>query len=187
MEAVLDYAKVRGWRSGENPARWKGHLDHILPARSKVARVRHHAALPWVEVPAFLVDLRSREGIVARALEFAIMTASRTSETLGMVWSEVDLETALWFIPEGRMKAGREHRVPLSAAAVGLLRAMMTLAPSLEPGQPIFWGQASSAAQQHGLAGNPTPDGPARCNRARVPLFVPRLGRRDDQFSTRHR
>ena len=113
MESILDWAKVRGYRAGENPARWRGHLDKLLPARSKVRRVEHHAALPYAELPGFLVSLRDQEGIAARALEFAIVTAARTGEVIGARWSEIDLLEKTWTVPPGRMKAGREHRVPL--------------------------------------------------------------------------
>lgn len=123
LEMVLDYAKVKGWRDGDNPARWRGHLDHLLPARQAVAKTVHHAALPYRDLPSFLADLRSREGIAARALEFAILTAARTGEVIGATWPEIDLE-GLWTIPGERMKAGREHRVPLSAAAMAVLAGL---------------------------------------------------------------
>lgn len=124
IEAILDYAKTRGWRSGENPARWKGHLEHALPARAKVAKLEHHPALPWAEIGAFVADLREQDGTAARALEFVILTAARTGEVLGARWSEIDLVGKIWTVPAGRMKAGSEHRVPLSEAAVALLRFM---------------------------------------------------------------
>ena len=111
IESILDWAKVRGYRAGENPARWRGHLDKLLPARSKVRRVEHHAALPYAELPSFLVRLREQEGIAARALEFAILTAARTGEVIGARWSEMDLLDKTWTLPAARMKAGREHRV----------------------------------------------------------------------------
>lgn len=123
IEAVLDWAKARGYRDREamNPAQWKGHLSHLLPARSKVARVEHHAALPWREVGAFMVGLRNRPATAARALEFAILTAARSGEVFGATWEEVDLAGAVWTVPGERMKAGRDHRVPLSPQAVALL------------------------------------------------------------------
>ena len=121
LEKVLDAAKVRGLRSGENPARWKGHLDHLLPKHGKTSR-GHHAAMPWTEVPAFLRVLEVREGITALALHFLILTACRTSEVLNARWSEIDFPDATWTIPAERMKARREHRVPLSDAAMVLLR-----------------------------------------------------------------
>lgn len=141
IEAVLDYAKVRGWRAGDNPARWRGHLDHLLPARSKVAKVKHHPALPWREIGAFMAELRGRDGIAARALEFAILTAARTEEALGATWGEVDLFAALRTISGERMKGGREHRVPLSAPVLALLGEMAKLRTTDDPKAPIFPGQ----------------------------------------------
>jgi integrase len=124
MEAVLDWAKARGYRAGENPARWRGHLDHLLPAKAKVRKVEHHAALSYARIGAFLAALRKQNGIAARALEFLVLTATRTGETLGATWNEVDLGAKLWTISAGRMKAGKEHRVPLSDAALALLEQM---------------------------------------------------------------
>lgn len=122
IEAVLDWAKARGIRTGENPARWKGHLDHLLPARSKIRKVRHHAALPYQQVGKFLQELRQRDGIAAKALEFVVLTASRTGEVLGMRWDEIDGK--VWTVPAARMKSGREHRVPLSEQALALLESV---------------------------------------------------------------
>jgi integrase len=130
VEAVLDWAKVRGYRSDENPARWRGHLDHLLPKRSKVRRVQHHPALPYAEVGNFLATLRQQTGIGARALEFTILTAARTGETTGLTWNEIDLAAKTWTVPAARMKSGREHRVPLSNAAVAVLRAMSEIRQS---------------------------------------------------------
>jgi integrase len=124
VESILDWAKVRGYREGENPARWRGHLDKLLPARGKVRKVEHHAALPYGELPGFLVALREREAIAARALEFTILTAARTGETIFTRWNELDLLDKTWTIPANRMKAGREHRVPLSARALAILEKM---------------------------------------------------------------
>jgi integrase len=121
IEAVLDYAKALGWRTGENPAQWKGNLAHVLPRRSKLAAVQHHAALPWPEVGAFMAALRAREGVSASALEFTILTAARSGEVRGMTWGEVDMSAKLWTVPGPRMKAGREHRVPLPDAALAVL------------------------------------------------------------------
>src|SRR5262249_47698110 len=126
IEAVLDWAKARDFRAGENPARWRGHLDKLLPARSKVRRVKHHPALPYSELPAFMADLRRRDGISARALEFLVLTAARTGEVIGARWSEVNLADATWTVPATRMKAGREHRVPLSPRALAILEDMPT-------------------------------------------------------------
>jgi integrase len=124
IESILDWAKVRDYRAGENPARWRGHLDKLLPARSKVRRVEHHAALPYAVLPGFLVSLRQQEGIAARALEFAILTAARTGEAIGARWSEMDLLEKTWTLPAGRMKAEGEQRVPLSARALAIVEEM---------------------------------------------------------------
>jgi integrase len=136
IERILDWAKVRGYRVGENPARWRGHLDHLLPARGKVRRVQHHAALPYAEIPAFVTALKGRDAIAARALEFAILTAARTSEALGAKWSEIDLDARVWIIPAQRMKAGREHRVPLADRAIEIIKNMMASKQS----DYIFYG-----------------------------------------------
>jgi integrase len=124
IENVLDWAKVRGHRDGENPARWKGHLDHLLPARSRMRKVKHHPALPYGEINALVTLVRAQEGVAARALEFLILTAARTGDVLGATWHEIDLNTAVWTIPAGRTKGGREHRVPLSDRALATLKEM---------------------------------------------------------------
>jgi integrase len=124
IESVLDWAKARHLRDGENPARWKGYLDKLLPARNKVAKVKHHAALPYPETGAFIRDVRELDGNGVRALEFAILTATRTGEVVGALWQEIDLDGAMWVIPEARMKAGKEHRVPLSGCAIEILQAL---------------------------------------------------------------
>jgi integrase len=126
IESILDWAKVREYRQGENPARWRGHLDKLLPASGKVRKIVHHAALPYAELPGFLVELREEEGIAARALEFAILTAARTGEVIGARWSEMDLREKIWTVPPGRMKSGREHRVPLSARVLTILEGMQS-------------------------------------------------------------
>jgi len=123
IEKILDFAKVRGYRDGENPARWRGHLDKLFPAISKVRTVQHHAALPYEALPAFLATLREQEGMAARALEFAILTAARTGEVIGARWSEIDLKTKVWTVPPERMKAGKQHRIPLSHRALAILKA----------------------------------------------------------------
>ena len=122
IEAILDYATPLEWRSGPNPARWKGHLAAMLPARAKVAAVEHHAALPWVEVAAFMAELRARDATAGQVLQFTILTAARSNEALGATWGEIDLASAVWTVPAARMKAAREHRVPLSPAALAVLR-----------------------------------------------------------------
>ena len=135
IEKVLDYAAVRNLRAGENPARWKGHLEHILPRRSAIA-IKHHAALPYAELPRFMAELRQRDGVAARALEFAILTAARTGEVLHATWDEV--KDGIWEIPAGRMKAAKPHRVPLSAQVVVLLKAL----PRADGNPHVFIGQA---------------------------------------------
>lgn len=124
IEAILDWAKVRQYRTGENPARWRGNLEHSLPPRAKVQKVKHHAALPYEKIGAFVETLQTQEGIAARALEFLILTATRTSETIGARWDEIDLDKALWVIPADRIKAGKEHRVPLSERALAILKPL---------------------------------------------------------------
>jgi integrase len=128
IEAVMSWAKARGMRSGENPAQWRGHLDQLLPARSKVRRVVHHPALPYAEVPEFMAGLRERDGVTPRALEFTVLCAARTSEALGARFAEFDLKAGLWTLPAVRMKGGREHRVPLSRRAVAIVQSMQQLA-----------------------------------------------------------
>lgn len=132
IETVLDAAKARGYREGENPARWRGHLAQILPPRSRLKR-GHHKAMPYDELPAFMEQLRARKAMAALALEFVILTGTRTNEALGATWAEVDLGKAIWTISAGRMKAGREHRVPLSPRAVEILEAVKPLG-----GETIF-------------------------------------------------
>jgi integrase len=124
IETVLDWAKARGYRDGENPARWRGHLDHLLPARSKAQRAKHHAALPYVDMPAFMIELRGRDGLSALALEFCILTATRTGEALGATWDEIDFATKTWTVPAERMKSGKAHKVPLSDRALEILRSL---------------------------------------------------------------
>jgi len=124
IESILDWAKARGYRDGENPARQRGHVDHLLPARSKMAAVEHHESLPYKDLPAFMVELRQREGVVQRALEFTILTATRTGEVIGAKWSEIDLGNKVWTIPADRMKEGAEHRVPLVPTAMAVLEQM---------------------------------------------------------------
>ena len=124
IEAVLDYAAARHWRAGDNPARWSGHLDTLLPERAKVRRVQHHSALAWRDLPTFWADLAMQPGTAARALMFTILTAARSGETLGATWREIDLTARLWTVSGERMKAGREHRVPLSDAAMAILAEM---------------------------------------------------------------
>ena len=127
IESVLAWANVNGYRDGDNPARWKGNLEHALPKPSKVKKVSHFPALHWSEMGAFMAQLRERDGVAARALEFAILTAARSIEVRGATWDEFDLEAKVWTIPGDRMKAGKPHRVPLSQPALKLLKALPVL------------------------------------------------------------
>lgn len=143
LESILDWAKVRGFREGENPARWRGHLDKLLPARAKVQQVRHHPALPYAEIAAFIAALRQQPGTAAKGLEFQILTAARTGEIIGARWEEFDEDKRIWTIPPERMKAKREHRVALSTAALALVREMRKRAesefvfPGHRPNRPL--------------------------------------------------
>ena len=138
IESVLDWAKVSGYRTGDNSAHWRGHLDNVLPALRKKQRVKHHPALPFDQIGAFMETLRSQGGVAARALGFLILTATRTSEVIGAKWSEIDKDAKIWTIPAERMKAGTVHRVPLSPLALTLLDKNPH-APSdyLFPGQKV--------------------------------------------------
>lgn len=143
IESVLDWATVRKYRTGENPARWKGHLDKLLPARSKVKKTEHHAALPWLQMGAFMVKLREQQGTAAKAVELAILTACRSGEVRGAVWEEFDLEAGIWIVPPERMKAGKEHRIPLPEKAIQLLKKQKELFPTgyafpgMKEGKPL--------------------------------------------------
>lgn len=137
IELILDWATARGYRRGENPARWRGHLDKILPPRSKVSKVKHHAAMPYDDVATFIAELRAAPSISALALEFTILTATRTNETIGARRDgEVDFKTKLWTIPASRTKSGREHRIPLTSRAIEILRSV----PELEGNPYLFPG-----------------------------------------------
>jgi integrase len=135
IESVLDWATARGFRTGENPARWKGHLENLLPRPSKAkaaarrenGRGEHHAALPYAELPAFIAELRQQKGIAARTLEFTILTAARTGEVIGARWDEIDLAAKVWAVPGERMKAGKEHRSPLAERAAAILEEMAAI------------------------------------------------------------
>ncbi len=145
VEAVLAYATVHGWRSGDNPARWQGFLDQIYAPKTKVRAVKHHAALDYHDIPGFMAQLRERDAISARCLEFAILTATRSGEARGARWDEVDLDAALWIIPASRMKMKKEHRVPLAPRAVEILRELAERSPRRDglifpggaPGKPM--------------------------------------------------
>ena len=148
IETILAYATVRGWRTGSNPATWRGNLAMVLPAPDKVAPVEHHAALPWQEIPAFWTALRERTGTGALCLQFTILTAARSGEARGVRWNEIDRGSAAWTVPAARMKAGKPHRVPLSEAAIAVLNATAAdrieqddptalIFPGLKRGQPM--------------------------------------------------
>ena len=136
IEAVLDWATARQLRQGENPARWRGHLDKLLPAKTKVRKVKHHDALPYGDVPEFMAKLRAMDSVSARALEFTILTAARTGETIGALWPEIDFATKVWTVPGTRTKSGREHRVPLSERALEILAAL----PREDGNEHVFIG-----------------------------------------------
>ncbi|MHB2210684.1 tyrosine-type recombinase/integrase [Methylobacterium sp. CM6257] len=142
IEKVLDAARAKGHRTAENPARWRGHLDHLLPRRQKLTR-GHHKALPYHEVPAFIARLHQSRSVSALCLEFAILTAARSGEAMGALWSEVDLDRGVWTVPKERMKAGREHRVPLSDRAREILAGLREAGqgelvfPGNKPGRPL--------------------------------------------------
>ncbi len=140
IERVLDAAKARGLREGENPARWRGHLDALLPKRQKLTR-GHHAAMPFADVPALVVKLRQSEGMGAKALEFLILCASRSGEVLGARWAEIDMAGKVWTVPAERMKAGREHRVPLTDRALEILQPLL----DARTGDYVFPGTRKNA------------------------------------------
>jgi integrase len=146
IETVLEYAKVHGWRTGENPARWKGHLANILPPPAKVAKVEHHPALPWDEVGSFMLELDDQDGVAALALRFTILTAARTGEVIGATWGEIDLKAAVWTIPPARMKGEEEHRVPLAESALAVLRKAAKLRRSDTRDASVFPGRNSGAS-----------------------------------------
>jgi len=148
VENVLSWATSAGYRAGENPARWNGHLKNLLPAKTKVAKVRHHPALPYADIGPFMAELRDMEGVSPRALEFLILTATRTNEVLEARWDEIDMEERLWVIPADRMKAGREHRVPLSDRAMEILRGL----PREKGNDHIFIGNSNGGLSNMALA-----------------------------------
>lgn len=155
IESILDWAKVREFREGENPARWKGHLANILPPRNKVQQVKHHSALPYLEIPAFMGHLREQEGVAAIALEFTILTACRTGETVGASWAEFDLDRGLWIIPAERMKGGQAHTVTLSTAAKSALKRIQPFSnefvfPGGKPGKGLSTGGMSAVLKRMG-------------------------------------
>ncbi|MCK1417638.1 integrase arm-type DNA-binding domain-containing protein [Bradyrhizobium sp. CW4] len=134
IEGVLDYARVNGWRDGDNPAAWLGNLEHALPAPGTISKVKHHAALPWTELPDFMIQLRQRDGVAAAALQFLILTATRTGEVIGATWDEIDLTAKVWTIPTDRMKAKRQHTVPLSDPVLQILKELPRESDFVFPG-----------------------------------------------------
>jgi integrase len=149
METILDAAKARGYREGENPARWRGHIAQILPARARLTR-GHHKAMAYEKIPEFIAKLRERDATAALALEFAILTAARTGEVIGATWAEVDLDKAVLSIPAKRMKAGKEHRIPLSPRAAAILKEVQPLNTKGEDDAPLF--PAASGGKLSGMA-----------------------------------
>jgi integrase len=152
IESILDAAKAREFRTGENPALWRGHLENLLPRPSSVRKAKHYAALSYREIPAFMKELRNRKGLGAIALQFAILTAARRGEVLGARWDEIDFQHQVWTIPGERMKAGKEHRVPLNEPALEILRSLHAVRSSgfLFPGKP---GRALSSSAMLALLG----------------------------------
>lgn len=148
LESVLAWATVSGYRSGENPARWDGNLKEVLPAPNKIRKVRHHRALPWQEVPAFMEALRTREGMAALALQFTILTAARSGEVRGAQWEEVDTDARIWTVPADRIKAGKQHSVPLSDDALAVLKVV----PRMEGSNHIFTAPRGGALSDMTLA-----------------------------------
>jgi integrase len=165
IESVLDWAKVRGLRNSENPARWRGHLDQLLPSKAKVAPVEHRAALPYREVGQFMVELRKLNDHSARALEFAILTAARSGEATGARWDEINLSQRLWTIPPERMKVRKEHRVPLSLAAIALLEQQLAVRenefvfPGAKLGRPVSLAAPVVVIRRLGRKGDATGHG----------------------------
>ena len=135
IELVLNWAKIHGYRDGENPARWKGHLENVLPKPSKIAKVKHHAAMPYADVPAFMVALREKTVLGARALEWTVLSAVRSEETLGAEWSEIDIGKKVWTIPASRMKADADHRIPLTSRMLEIVKSLPRGGKHVFPGQ----------------------------------------------------
>jgi integrase len=158
IEAVLGWATVHNYRTGDNPARWQNHLEQVLPARTKVAKIEHHAALPYAQAAGFMGKLRQDTSIMARCLEFITLTAARLGEAAGATWKEIDLEARTWTIPAKRMKAGKEHKVPLSPAAIALLKDMRAIRqsdyvfPGYKQGRPLGHNAVWTVAKRAGGA-----------------------------------
>lgn len=171
IENVMDAARAKGLYVGENPARWRGHLAQVLPGRSKRSK-GHHAAMPHTDIPAFMIDLRARSGIAARALEFLILTAARSGEVRGMTWAEVDLDRTRWTVPGQRMKAGKEHRVPLSERALAILAEMAQLRPGGDDGSAlVFPGDETSGRRKE------KPTGPVQMSDMTLAAVLKRMER----------
>jgi len=208
IEQVLGWATVHHYRDGDNPARWRGHLQHALPAKSEVADVEHHTALPYSEAPAFVAKLRQDTSVQARCLELLTLTATRSGEATDARWNEIDFDNRVWAIPPARMKSGREHRIPLSDAAMAVIEAMRDLRqssdyvfPGLRAGRPIgqsgVWKLARALGTTvHGLrstfrdwAAEQTAFPSEVCEMAlahAIPNAVERAYRRGDLFDKRH-
>jgi integrase len=152
IELVLNWAKIHGYRDGENPARWKGHLDNALPKPSKVTKVKHHPAMPYTEVPGFICELRTKTAVGARALEWTILAAVRSEEALGAEWREIDAEKGIWTIPAARMKADADHRVPLTDRMIDILESVPRNGEYVFPGHNSS-KRASGAVMWHLLRG----------------------------------
>jgi integrase len=184
IEQVLDAAKAQGYRAGENPARWRGHLDKLLAKRQKLTR-RHHAAMPYADVPAFLRRLKERQAgsVSALALEFAILTAARSGEVLGLRWDEIDKTAKVWTVPPSRMKAAREHRVPLGERAL----AVLDEAEKARRATSCFPVLVAPAALGHGDGNGSPAHEPRQRDRAWFPVRLPRLGGQRNPFRARGR
>jgi integrase len=157
IEAILGAATVRGLRAGPNPATWRGNLEHLLPKKSRVHRITHHVAMPYADLPAFLVTLRARQGAAARALELLILTALRTGEVLGARWAEIDAAAALWTVPAERMKARKPHRIPLGGPALAILAALPRTSEFVFPaerraGKPMHSDALAETLERMGVA-----------------------------------
>jgi integrase len=154
IDAILGWATVHHYRTGDNPARWQGLLEHALPAKAKVAKTKHHAALPYAEVAAFMARLRQDTSAAAKCLELIVLTAARLSEATGAMWLEIDLAKRIWVVPANRMKGEREHRIPLSDAAIAILEAMRAVRmsdfvfPGMREGQPVGWRTIQDLVKQ---------------------------------------
>jgi integrase len=176
IESVLDWARVKGYRDGENPARWRGNLDHLLPKPSKVRKVEHYAALPYAELPAFMEKLRRQEGPAAHALEFIILTAARLTEARNATTQEIDHSNKVWTVPGERMKGGKEHRVPLCKRAIELAAGggRSTSIP-----EPVFPRQSDFRVEAARAVASPRS---RRHHHSRLPQLIPRLGGGTDEL-----